>query len=37
MIVKYIKKDQYVNIIEIVFKNQNFCKKSFDFNVDFDF
>ena len=30
MIVRYIKKGNYMNKLGIVFKNQNFHKKSFD-------
>ena len=34
MVVRYIKKDKHRNKLEIVLKNRNFPKKSFDSDAD---
>ena len=36
MIVKYIKKSKYMNKLGIVFKNQNFHEKCFNFDANFN-
>ena len=36
MIVRYIKKEKYMNKLGSIFKNQNFHEKSFDSDADFD-
>ena len=35
MIVRYIKKGKCKSKLGIIFKNQNFYEKPFDFNTDF--